>query len=956
MSSAPEGSPEGGVHVPPLVKSTDARDTMAMSAAPDLDESPVFAHHVRAALARQRQADRDLLGPTLRRAKYRTDDGGNENVGGRAARTGSSTRIVNFYIPSPLTGRDRQSGGIRIPHFDMKPCRASFVPTSATGKVHHRYTQTHRKAGDHVDYVIDGAWIAHSTHLDYLWRDLPEQDRDSGMIMDALDERDLRDHKNALRNYSNIDGGRGRQRSLFDAAERCEQKPRIHELVASTDQFETWDYVARLGDTPGWFRIARDKLRAAKAKAEAKAKPGEMTPPVTIPVAKVTSEQAFEYLTWLDERPGTSSDLVKFKQGKTGRSHYRFVGELPAGLNRDRQFAVVKLFCDRLARDGWMFVAAIHEPDPHTDRRNPHFHVDGYDRPSAWLEDHDCWDFEYSERRNGKVTFPYRHNKVRYPDELNPKGKLVAADTATIMRRRYIEAVNDIVGDRPDIPRYVHGTYADHGIRLSPLEHAGNAAIAAEFAGVETPVGTRNAQRIIRDDLAAYEREAAQKRAALSVEVARLRTIHVSAGTQIDEYQAIKHHIIDRELQAELADYVIGLSRSRAEAVIRRRGDNPAVRRPAPSPPHDDLLRAAKAHLASIDEQSPSDGDRESERRKLVSLRARASQVKDAIAAASPPKAEREMSAPIELVAGGVIYRARRSEQALTPIHNQAFRDLMLKRLENWLTKHAQNPAKVAIDDRFVILGNNVPDAIDTLLRRFSADQRIQTLLKRERDRRIKLNQAKLEPALAAPDLIGGTTAPAAVIGAARSAGKSPTSSDQRSIDPPAAKNRERIQNEHAGTNNATLVAAELRRDLQKRALSRSAGFGPARGLPRVPGLPSLGLDDRSKATEGILLDPARNDIRGRQPADLSVRSQDGSPAGIPKQAGPGRKLIDARAAQKRPAGKQGSPPTGGLASLAARVSREAPVAKGGQKSIAKGPERPQPTVPAGPRRGRRGR
>ncbi|KAK0357820.1 hypothetical protein LTR94_037871, partial [Friedmanniomyces endolithicus] len=68
-------------------------------------------------------------------------------------------------------------------------------------------------------------------------------------------------------------------------------------------------------------------------------------------------------------------------------------------------------FCDSLVDDGWMVVGAIHQPDRHNDRRNFHIHVDAVDRPAEWLDAHGCWDFEYVERRNGKVTHPKRQNK-----------------------------------------------------------------------------------------------------------------------------------------------------------------------------------------------------------------------------------------------------------------------------------------------------------------------------------------------------------------------------------------------------------------------------------------------------------------------------------------------------------------------------------------------------------------
>lgn len=143
-----------------------------------------------------------------------------------------------------------------------------------------------------------------------------------------------------------------------------------------------------------------------------------------------------------------------------------------------------------------MFVAAIHRPDATNDPDNFHFHIDAYDRPSRWLtadqinaelkpskpfEGDGCWDFEYSERkRNGKLCYPYRQNKIAEPTRDVPKSgeKIVSHFLAgerylKALRKRYISIVNEVVAGRAESPVYATGTYKDTRIRLTPIEHLG---------------------------------------------------------------------------------------------------------------------------------------------------------------------------------------------------------------------------------------------------------------------------------------------------------------------------------------------------------------------------------------------------------------------------------------------------------------------------------------------------
>ena len=393
------------------------------------EEGPVFSHQVLALIARMEREDRELVGAFYGRARARHgDEKGAQAVRSMfaSAKPGGGRAGHNMHLPGPL-GRTRQTGPVKVPHFDMKPITRSFVPTSEAGKVHHRYARSSISAEEHFGYLVDGAEITFSDHLDYIQRSQAVENFGEVLAIDLADEPAIRAQLNAISIYSNIPGDRERQRSLFVAAERCEREPKQHHLTLSTANLDGIELIARFATTPDWVRSMRRKLREAKRKAEAvAARTGKPFKDVEVVVADLTSKEAHERLTWFDGHP--CSPQPRWKQGRTGRNHYRFVGALPHGARPRERNLMLRGFVDMLARDGWMAVGVIHQPDPHADARNFHFHVDAYDRPAKWLEEHACWDFEYTVRRNGKRTFPLRQRKVNYRQEVGPEGKLEKVD------------------------------------------------------------------------------------------------------------------------------------------------------------------------------------------------------------------------------------------------------------------------------------------------------------------------------------------------------------------------------------------------------------------------------------------------------------------------------------------------------------------------------------------------
>jgi hypothetical protein len=691
-----------------------------MSTSRSIGEEPaVFAHHVRALLARQRREDEEAIAGSLKWTGFRTQGEDREARGSqRHAVASGRERTVDFHAASPLTRRDRQTGGFRVPHFDVKAVVA-IHPPSRNGVAHPRCCGGGMSAAAHFDYVTDGARIGLANHIDYIRRETGVADPAGEMLLDMLDEQEMRAELNRLACYTNIPGGWDRARSLFEAAERAAPPPKSHLLQASTAQVTSFGYQLKFGGAPTWFREMTRRLQAEAAEVDREAiEHGRLPRHRTVTIAEVSGEEACERLDWFDRRPHAAG-LVSWKQGRTQRSQHRFVGELPDGLSPFDRHAILSRFCGTLAADGWMVVGAIHQPDRHNDRRNFHLHVDGVDRPAEWLDDPGCWDFEHVERRNGKNTHPYRQNKVRYDVPL-----------AGLLRERFITIVNEVVGDRPDIVRYLHGTYADNGIALTPLEHMGNRAIGFEARGIETEVGSRNARRIFADEAAACEKRANEAEAALASELTLIRTIianDLAVMAALERYELLERRLIRRRLQRELADLVITMARSRAETVVHTLTPTPG-RPVTPREGDAKLLADAQAHLGWVERNSPTPDEREAARRVEEALAARAAGqcaiVQSATARLGQPPAM------------DVVVYVPRQQTPAAGVSASRFDGQKRDRLRAWLRKHANDGDLLIFDNGEVRVGRSVPKAIDTLMRQFAHEPSFQQLLLAERRRR----------------------------------------------------------------------------------------------------------------------------------------------------------------------------------------------------------------------------
>jgi hypothetical protein len=213
---------------------------------------PQYAHQLQALLRKLAREDRETVGSHLRRGGFGAPepDEGKRVIGGRSPirietyagaeslqRESALTRqrvvdggsggrqktSIDFSRASLLSATPRQIGRVRIPHLDIKRISRTVVPRAKDGSTHPRYPARTGIAGEHHGYVTRGGVADFETHLDYINRTTAVEALDTALLIDMLDMDEDRRLQNDLAVVSNIPGGRERERSLFEAAERCER-------------------------------------------------------------------------------------------------------------------------------------------------------------------------------------------------------------------------------------------------------------------------------------------------------------------------------------------------------------------------------------------------------------------------------------------------------------------------------------------------------------------------------------------------------------------------------------------------------------------------------------------------------------------------------------------------------------------------------------------------------------
>lgn len=294
-----------------------------------------------------------------------------------------------------------------------------------------------------------------------------------------------------LTNIDHDDYERGRFWSLVEE----------HEAVASRDQVTFrvndakgfWAAVSASGDCPVALQQALRTCDPEKA--------------ITVEVKSGKKLRRFldQVLTSMGLR-GPATLPAKINDGRSGRTQYRIVGELPNELTIEERFSIVRDFARVFEEKKMPFVAVMHAPDHRNDEKNWHFHLDYYDRPSRRIDAADIahlkrrgysterlepgmWDFAVvlpkPGRTNGRST-PLKQNKV---SEVSGKQWIKR------LRKNLADITNRHMADAGCSRRVDPRSYSEMGIVADPQEHLGSHAAIAETQGQPTKTGTANEHR-----------------------------------------------------------------------------------------------------------------------------------------------------------------------------------------------------------------------------------------------------------------------------------------------------------------------------------------------------------------------------------------------------------------------------------------------------------------------------
>ena len=277
-----------------------------------------------------------------------------------------------------------------------------------------------------------------------------------------------------------------------------------HERAPGSDKLEfrgsrlsraDWKRIAALDGLPNNVRaLAADMAKAGKAgdgkKADAELEMGRA--------------EAARVLAVIRKEVGVlkpKAPAIRLRKGRGGRTQYRLTAEFPDGLDSAARLRIAAQFCGNLQNAGAMYVAAIHEPDHHNDKKNFHFHLAYHDRPARFMTEYGMWDFEYREKvpnQHDRYRYPYRQKKIaaftRDPDGGNHRK--YGASKVYDMRKDFAALCNEELEQIGSTRLFDPRTYEEMGINQKPTQHLGSKAASLENVGVPTSAGMTNAETI----------------------------------------------------------------------------------------------------------------------------------------------------------------------------------------------------------------------------------------------------------------------------------------------------------------------------------------------------------------------------------------------------------------------------------------------------------------------------
>ena len=181
----------------------------------------------------------------------------------------------------------------------------------------------------------------------------------------------------------------------------------------------------------------------------------------------------------LDVRLAFWDEINKTEKRADAILQFRLDAELPYWISAEDRRQIVERVVKIFEENGLGYWAAVHLPDVEggSDPRNIHLHIVWFDRPV---------------KKFGTVDIPFPEFEEKKARECR------GADWIALLRRRYADAVNDVIlqvaeRDKQLPIRLLHpGTYESIGIFVTPQTHEGPARTALRRAGKPTRATQRN--------------------------------------------------------------------------------------------------------------------------------------------------------------------------------------------------------------------------------------------------------------------------------------------------------------------------------------------------------------------------------------------------------------------------------------------------------------------------------
>lgn len=210
-------------------------------------------------------------------------------------------------------------------------------------------------------------------------------------------------------------------------------------------------------------------------------------------------------LTWSADRAGFGTlgstpverkefwKKVEGAERKHGRVQSRIIAELPHEASPEERIRIAVGFCKKLDELGLPYWASIHAPTKKNDSRNHHLHIAYSERP-AGKNANGQWDFEAVVRKKKKnrtvvSTRPFRQNRAAETRQ---------RDWVKTLRNSYADITNSVLEQGGYEKRLDPRSYRDSGVSKEPTRHLGFKAHAMESFGLDTQVGTENAEKETR--------------------------------------------------------------------------------------------------------------------------------------------------------------------------------------------------------------------------------------------------------------------------------------------------------------------------------------------------------------------------------------------------------------------------------------------------------------------------